>query len=374
MKYRLFSVVFALLLCVPARAVSAPPEDSAAACVVMHPQTGRVLCAHDADERLPIASTTKIMTALVVLERCDPGDRVEILPEDTAAEGSSMGLRAGETYTVEQLLYGLMLCSGNDAALALARHTAGSVAGFARLMNDKAAALGLTRTHFCNPHGLDEEGHLSTARDLAALACAAMENESFRTVVSTVRYPCGDQIYVNHNKLLSTLPGAIGVKTGYTQAAGRILVSCAERNGTRFVCVTIDDPQDWDDHAALLDWAFSNWHWRVFDDAAYVLPVLSGQRAKCVVLPGGTPGLLLETNARVRMVAELPRFVFAPLRAGEQVGTLTVTAPDGASASARLVCAQDVPADEAMRLSLSGRLCRGWRLIGRSFFSFDPKF
>lgn len=374
MKYRLFSLLFALLLCVPARAVSAPPEPSAAACVVMHPETGRVLYERSADERLPIASTTKIMTALVVLGQCNPDARVRILPEDTDVEGSSMGLRAGETYTVEQLLYGLMLCSGNDAALALARFAGGGVEGFARLMNGKAAALGLTRTHFCNPHGLDEEGHLSTARDLAALSCAAMDDPRFRAIVSTAQYACGDQIYVNHNKLLNTYPGAIGVKTGYTQAAGRILVSCAERNGTRFVCVTIDDPADWDDHAALLDWAFSNWRWRVFDDAAYVLPVQSGLRAKCVVLPGDAPGLLLENNARVRLIAELPRFVFAPLRAGEQVGTLTVTAPDGETASARLICAQDIPADEALRLSLSERLCRGWRLIGRSFFSFDPKF
>ncbi|MBR0409227.1 MAG: D-alanyl-D-alanine carboxypeptidase, partial [Clostridia bacterium] len=238
--------------CVPARAVSAPPEPSAAACVVMHPETGRVLYERSADERLPIASTTKIMTALVVLGQCNPDARVRILPEDTDVEGSSMGLRAGETYTVEQLLYGLMLCSGNDAALALARFAGGGVEGFARLMNGKAAALGLTRTHFCNPHGLDEEGHLSTARDLAALSCAAMDDPRFRAIVSTAQYACGDQIYVNHNKLLNTYPGAIGVKTGYTQAAGRILVSCAERNGTRFVCVTIDDPADWDAELGVL--------------------------------------------------------------------------------------------------------------------------
>ena len=157
---------------------AAGTDNAARAAIVVHPETGTVLYEKNADARLGIASTTKIMTALVVLEHCALGESVEILPEYTAVEGSSMYLRAGETYTVEELLYGLMLVSGNDAAVALACHTADSVEAFADMMNDQARALGMTDSAFQNPNGLDAEGHYSTARDMAKLACAAMENET----------------------------------------------------------------------------------------------------------------------------------------------------------------------------------------------------
>lgn len=163
---------------------AAGTDNAARAAIVVHPETGAVLYEKNAYERLGIASTTKIMTALVVLEHCALDELVEILPEYTAVEGSSMYLRAGETYTVEELLYGLMLVSGNDASVALACHTAGSVETFADMMNDKARALGMTNSAFQNPNGLDAEGHYSTARDMAKLACTAMENETFRTIVS----------------------------------------------------------------------------------------------------------------------------------------------------------------------------------------------
>ena len=374
MKFRVICLLTALLLCVPARAAEPAPEIQARAAVVLHPETGRVLYEKNADAFLPIASTTKIMTALVVLERCDLSETVTIQPEDTAVEGSSMSLRPGETVTVEQLLYGLMLRSGNDAALALARYTAGSTEAFAELMNDKAASLGLKQTHFCNPHGLDAEGHGSTARELARLAAAAMENDVFRSIVSTERKAFGNQIYVNHNRLLRTYPGALGVKTGYTRAAGRILVSCAEREGTRFVCVTISDPDDWADHTALLDWAFASFRWQTLDGVAYTLPVVSGTASACAVLPEGSSGLLLKTGERAAITAELPRFVFAPLRPGDAVGTLTAAAPDGERVTVPLVSAGAVEADETLPLSFPERLGRFWRLAGRAGFSFQPRF
>ena len=170
--------VLAISLLCMLRAHAAGTDNAARAAIVVHPETGTVLYEKNADERLGIASTTKIMTALVVLEHCALEEPVEILPEYTAVEGSSMYLRAGETYTVEELLYGLMLVSGNDAAVALACHTAGSVEAFSDMMNDQARALGMTDSAFQNPNGLDAEGHYSTARDMAKLACAAMENET----------------------------------------------------------------------------------------------------------------------------------------------------------------------------------------------------
>lgn len=374
MKFRMMLLVCVCALCVSVHAAEPAPEPDAAACILIHPETGAVLYEKNADEPLPIASTTKIMTAMIVLERCGLTDTVEILPEYTGVEGSSMYLKAGSRYTVEDLLYGMMLQSGNDAAVALACHTAGSVEAFAELMNEKAAALGLTQTHFRNPHGLDASGHGSTARELSKIAAAAMENETFRTIVSTERRIIGDQTYVNHNRLLRTYPGAEGVKTGYTMAAGRILVSSAMREGTRFLCVTIADPNDWADHAALLDWAFASYTYFRCGGVAYAVPVLSGTADACIAVPEAVPSLLLETGQRPALSAELPRFVFAPLRQGQTVGALKVTAPDGTAASIPLICGGDVPADESVPLSLPERLGRFWRLAGRALFSFDPIF
>ncbi len=186
-----------------------------------------------------IASTTKIMTALVVLENCSPDDQVKILPEYTSVEGSSMYLKAGESYTVRDLLYGMLLVSGNDAATALAYYCGGSIAGFAEMMNAKAREMGLTNSSCKNPHGLDADGHYSSAEDLAEITREAMKNELFAKIVGTKTYTIGEQTYMNHNKLLWNYDGMLGVKTGYTMAAGRSLVSCAERNGLRLICVTL---------------------------------------------------------------------------------------------------------------------------------------
>ena len=168
-----------------------------------------------------------------------------------------MYLKAGETYTLRELLYGMLLASGNDAATAVACTVAGSEDAFAALMNEKAAELGLTGTSFENPHGLDSPDHHSTARDLAVLAAYAMENEEFAAIVSTRSKTIHDQTYVNHNKLLWQCEGTIGVKTGYTRHAGRILVSAAERGGRMLIAVTISDPDDWRDHVSLLDYGFA---------------------------------------------------------------------------------------------------------------------
>lgn len=241
-----------LLVLLPCRAEAV--QLSAAAAILMDADSGEILFEKDAGRCMRIASTTKIMTALVVLEHAAPDDVITVTP-DHMAEGSSMYLRAGETVRVEELLYGLLLCSGNDAALVLTE-CAGGLTPFVALMNEKAAALGMAHTSFANPNGLDADGHYSTARDMAVLAAAAMENPTFRRICSSRSVTIGQRTMENHNRLLRQVEGCIGLKTGYTQAAGRTLVSCTERDGCRLVAVTLQDGNDWADHAALYDYGF----------------------------------------------------------------------------------------------------------------------
>lgn len=245
--------VLCLIFCITP-AVAEALEVSATAAVLMDADMGQVLYEKNGDRQMLIASTTKIMTALVVLEHAAPDDVITVTP-DHMAEGSSMYLRAGETVRVEELLYGLLLCSGNDAALALTE-CAGGLTPFVALMNEKAAALGMAHTSFANPNGLDADGHYSTARDMAVLAAAAVENPTFRRICSSRSVTIGQRTMENHNRLLRQVEGCIGLKTGYTRAAGRTLVSCAERDGCRLVAVTLQDGDDWADHAALYDYGF----------------------------------------------------------------------------------------------------------------------
>lgn len=255
MSVRLLRGLWALCLifCITP-AVAEALEVSATAAVLMDADMGQVLYEKNGDRQMLIASTTKIMTALVVLEHAAPDDVITVTP-DHMAEGSSMYLRAGETLRVEELLYGLLLCSGNDAALALTE-CAGGLTPFVALMNEKAAALGMAHTSFANPNGLDADGHYSTARDMAVLAAAAVENPTFRRICSSRSVTIGQRTMENHNRLLRQVEGCVGLKTGYTQAAGRTLVSCTERDGCRLVAVTLQDGNDWADHAALYDYGF----------------------------------------------------------------------------------------------------------------------
>ena len=215
----------AVLTCIPA--VAEAVEVSATACVLMDADTGQVLYEKNGDKRMLIASTTKLMTALVALELGEPSQVITVTAAHMA-EGSSMYLRPGERLTLEELLYGLLLCSGNDAALALTE-CAGGVAPFVERMNEKAAALGMRNSHFANPNGLDDEAHYSTAYDMALLGCAAVNEPTLRRTASTRTAVIGGRTLTNHNKLLSRLDGCVGLKTGYTKAAGRTLVSCAEQ-------------------------------------------------------------------------------------------------------------------------------------------------
>ena len=254
MKRILSMVLLFLLLIQPCDAEMIGVSASAA--VLLDCNSGEVLYEKNADKQMRIASTTKIMTALVALD-CARLDEVTMVTDRHMVEGSSMYLKPGETVTVEELLYGLLLCSGNDAALCLAEHCSGSIENFVAMMNEKAAVIGMENTCFENPNGLDGENHHSTARDMALLAQFAANDPTFCRLCSTKIVHIGERTMSNHNKLLGQLDGCIGMKTGYTKAAGRTLVSCCERDGRRLVAVTLCDGDDWNDHERLYEWGFA---------------------------------------------------------------------------------------------------------------------
>ena len=296
---------------------------SARKAIVMDATTGRCLYEKDADARSLIASTTKIMTALVICEQCNVLDRVKIPKEAVGVEGSSIYLKEGEVLTVQELLYGMMLHSGNDAAVALAIYCGGTMEGFAELMNDKARLLGMKDSHFVNPHGLDAPEHYSTARDLAILAAYAMNNPIFKKTVSTKTVNVGNRALRNHNKLLWQVEGADGVKTGYTKAAGRLLVSSAERQGRRLVAVTIDDGNDWADHAYLLNKGFADYELCQIvakGDCLGTVEVLSGEKARVNVLAAEDFSYALAENEKPHIVLQPPGFVYAPVKQGHVAG------------------------------------------------------
>ncbi len=365
----LFLALCALLPAAPAASAAAARAESA---IVYEPRTGTVLDEKDAAARRPVARPTTIMTALVVLERCALTERVTVTAAEAATEGSSMYLEPGAAYSVEELLYGLLLVSGNDAAAALADHCAGDMASFAARMNEKAAALGLRNSHFVNAHGLDAADHYSSARDLALLTAAAMENETFCRIFGERSYDCRGVTLYNHNKLLTSCEGCLGGKTGYTSSAGRVLVSCAEREGLRLICVTISDPDDWADHAALYDETFAAWRYLPLPGSAWAsLPLLSGTRSR-VRLVCDVPGFLVPRGADVRLTVRLPRFVFAPTIYGLPLGSVELRT-DGALRAVRAVsAAESVPLDGSVPMTARERFKRAWFLAMSRQWMMSP--
>lgn len=247
--------------------VNAAPSigTNAKAAALIDVASGRLLYSSNGDTPMRIASLTKIMTAIVAIEHGKLDDVVKTSKRAVGREGSSIYLQLGEEMTLHNMLYGLMLRSGNDAATAIAEHVGGSEAGFVHLMNEKASFLGLSNSSFKNPHGLDEEGHYSSANDLAKLTAYALRNKAFaeivRTKVKQVPNPHDSWNYAwkNKNKMLSLYEGADGVKTGYTKKSFRCLVSSATRGGQQLAAVTINDGDDWNDHSRLLDYGFEHY-------------------------------------------------------------------------------------------------------------------
>lgn len=328
-------LITAFLLCslcaaLPLPIAAAQPRLSASSAILINADNGECIAAYNADERRGMASTTKIMTALVAIENGDLDQRYTIPNAALGIEGSSLYLKSGETMTLRELLYGLMLQSANDAAEAIAIIVGGSVEKFADMMNGKAASLGLTDTHFTNPHGLADENHYTTARELARLSAYALQNQTFREICSTYKttIPAKDGVrwLVNHNKMLSIYDGAYGVKTGFTKATGRCLVSSAERDDVRLVAVTLNAPNDWNDHTALFDYGFSQYEAVELAKAGeigYTLPLIGGDTddVPLYIKEDLRVSLPKDRGSIVERV-ELIRPRFAPIYEGDEVGRI----------------------------------------------------
>ena len=356
--------------------VSAPATSARAA--VLMDQYGQVLCAQNGEERLPMASTTKIMTALVAIESGDPHRSLTVDPAAVGVEGSSAYLTAGERMTLKTLLYALMLDSANDAAVAIAIATYGSVDAFVEQMNAKDQALGLTDTHFQNPHGLDHAAHYTTATDLARLAIAALENQLFAEIVSTTRYSAAvegegehTRLFLNHNRLLKEYEGCIGVKTGYTKRSGRCLVSAARREGLTLVAVTLNDPDDWTDHRRLLDWGFSVCETVTLpaNRLEYAIPVVGASVQTVSASSRDAIPLTLWRDSSYQVRVELPRFLYGGIRQGDRLGQAVITVNGKEAAILPLYAEADV---DAIRYpTLWQRICNGierfWQWIAGLF-------
>lgn len=306
---------------------------SARSAVLYQPETDSFLYSKNADTRMPMASTTKIMTALVALENCEPEEIVIIDENAVGIEGSSAYLKEGEELTMEELLYALLLQSANDAAAAIACHIGGDVEGFASMMNDKASSLGLKDTHFTNPHGLDNEEHYTTAAELAKIAAEALNSESFRKIASTYKKTFSTEdrsrTYVNHNKLLKMYDGCIGVKTGFTKRSGRCLVGAAERDGLTFITVTLDAPSDWSDHKAMLDFGYEALEKITFaesEEFCYKIPVIDGEKEFVTVKNLNGSSIITEKAEHSEgQYIKLVRYAIAPVSEGDILGEIVYT-------------------------------------------------
>lgn len=326
------------------------PSVSAKSAVLYVPDTKQVLYSKSSDERLPMASTTKIMTALVTISECELTDTVKIDERAVGIEGSSAYLKAGDILSVEELLYALMLQSANDAAVALAYHIAGGVEEFSELMNEKALKMGLSDTHFTNPHGLDDEEHYTTAADLAVMASELLSSPTLREIVSTYKKSFVTETrrrtYVNHNKLLLRTDGAIGVKTGFTKRSGRCLVGAAERDGLTLVTVTLDAPSDWSDHEQMLDYGYSLIERIDLADAGeirYDIPVINGDGTSVGVSNiEGASVIVGRAKHNIERHVRLSRFLCAPIKKGEVLGEVVFTLDGEYAGTVKLVAENDV--------------------------------
>lgn len=305
-------------------------ETSARAACVLDVQTGRVLFESNMHDRLPMASTTKVMTALLAIENGNAADEVTCSENAFGVSGTSIYLSLGETLKLEEMLLGLMLSSGNDAAVAIAEHIGGTLGGFVDMMNARAKEIGAVNTHFANPHGLPDETHYTTAYDLALIAREAMGIPAFRTLVSTQRANITwegrtyDRVLTNKNRLLSDYPGATGVKTGYTSRAGRCLVFGAKRDGLELIGVVLNCADWFDEAQRLMDGCFETYGMtRVLGltESAGQVAVTGGKQESvglCVMEELCAP---LAAGESAQIVLDVPDSVQAPVYPGMHVGT-----------------------------------------------------
>ena len=343
----------------------------AAAAAVIEARTGRVLYAQNADMQLPMASTTKVMTALLAIENCRLDETVTASEHAFGVPGTSIYLTEGESLTMEQMLYGLMLASGNDAAVAIAEHVGGSIDQFCALMNARAAELGCSGTHYATPHGLPAQNHYTTALDLCTIARQAMTYPFFRQVVSTQRATIPwqnhdyDRVLNNKNKLLSTYPGAIGVKTGYTKAAGRCLVFAAQRDGMEVIGAVLNCPDWFDQSAALLDQAFADYHMYTAlrkNEIVYRLPVKGGVTDGVDVVTGDILSAPLEAGESAEISFRWPESLDAGFEKDRVIGSAALIVNGETLCTVPLLTAEAVP--QSTFLYGVGRTLDQWLAVG----------
>ena len=337
----------------PVYAEAEAPETGAAGAVLIEAGTGMVLMAEEAHKKLPMASTTKIMTALVALERCSPDELLTVPDEAYGAEGSSMYLQKGEKLSMRDLLYGLMLVSGNDAAITIAVYIGGSVEGFAELMNQKAKALGALNTNFITPNGLPDDEHYTTAYDLAIITAAAMKLQTFRELVSATYHRTStglvSRTLKNKNKMLWEYEGGCGVKTGYTKAAGKCLVFAAERNGMLLVGTVLNCPDMFNSAKAMLDYGFENYEMAAIlkkGDVVAHVAVGNGMKNALALVAKGDIIIPIQkgANAAFTTRVECPSTVAAPVEQDAAFGRAYVLNGTKTLAFTGLVAAESVDA------------------------------
>ncbi|MEG1886590.1 MAG: D-alanyl-D-alanine carboxypeptidase family protein [Oscillospiraceae bacterium] len=330
--FRILLVLLAVVLAFPATLAQAECSVSAQSAILINAATGTVIYSKNPNAKMPMASTTKIMTGLILAEQETPERQIKVTREMVTVEGSSMGLMPEDTISFEALLAGLLLCSGNDAANTIAMAIGGNLENFAKIMNHRALRLHMDNTNFVTPSGLDHDEHYTTAYDMSLLAREAMSNKLFRNTAGskamTVSYgnPPYKRTLTNHNKLLSLYSGAIGVKTGFTQKSGRCLVSMAERDSMELIAVTLNAPDDWNDHIAMFEYGFKQLE---PDDITYqftddTLPVVGGtcQRVR-INVPIRKIGLMESEKNKISSKVSVPPFVYAPTRIGDKIGEVT---------------------------------------------------
>lgn len=335
--------------------------DTAQAACLMNAVTGEVVFEKNSDQILTMASTTKIMTLLAALEKSRLSERVTVSHNAVSQEGSSAYLEENAEITMKDLLYGMMLNSDNDAAVAVAEHISGSTEEFKNEMNRLAEKIGVKNTKFQNPNGLDEEGHYTTAYDLAKITCYALKNKKFVDIVSTKSYtaellrPSGEVYridYENHNRLLREYDGCIGVKTGYTEKSGRCLVSAAKRDGAVYVAVTLNCPNDWKEHKEMLDYGFK--------ETRYITAVKSGECIKHIVSGRNQTELIAAEGMsipvegaqkrNVTVEVNLSDEISAPLNEGEKAGELDVYCDGEFVGNVDIVAKNDLYFDEEYKI------------------------
>lgn len=343
---RLSAAFLAICLLCPVCRAAEPVSVSAVSAILVDAESGRVLYEKNTHAKRLIASITKLMTALVAVESTPNLDCVIPIKAEYQAEGSSMYLRPGEEITLEGLLYGLLLSSGNDAALAIADGCAGKVDTFVEWMNRRAADLGMKDTHFANPNGLDAEDHYSTAADMVLLAKAVLANETLAKIVATRSATIAGRSLTNHNKLLWRYEGCTGMKTGYTDAAGRTLVSSAYRDGQTLICVTLKAPDDWDDHVKLFDYGFAAFPRHPLARSGKVfrsIHVMGSLLSRVEVETATDVAYPLTADERVRARITLPDRVAAPVKKGAITGKLTFLVGEKIVGETYLLYTSDVP-------------------------------